>query len=186
MGVGATHRPYPTPAVPWICELLQGFSRVAAPLSALTSTLRPFSWSPEAEAAFSSLKALFRGAGRIEREMGREVQTAQTEMASGESVNKSFSGLNSGNGGLGQQGVRKLERGCRSNRLKCLCLNARSIKNKFLELEAIIISEGYDIVGITETWLGEVDGDEFNIEGYKVIRKDRSSKRGEEGVWLFM
>ena len=114
--------------------------------------------------------------------MGREVQTAQMEMAratyNGESVNKSFSGLNSGNGGLGQVGVRKLERGCRSNRLKCLCLNARSIKNTFLELEAVIISGGYDIVGITETWLGEVDGDEFNIEGYKVIRKDRSSKRG--------
>ena len=40
----------------------QGFSRVAAPLSALTSTLRPFSWSPEAEAAFTSLKQLFTSA----------------------------------------------------------------------------------------------------------------------------
>ena len=60
------------------------------------------------------------------------------EMASatynGESVNTSFSGLNSGNGGLRQQGVGKLERGCRSNSLKCLCLNARSIKNYFWNL----------------------------------------------------
>ena len=34
------------------------FSRVAAPRSALTSTLRPFSWTPEAEDAFSTLKSL--------------------------------------------------------------------------------------------------------------------------------
>ena len=40
-------------------RFIRGFSRVAAPLSALTSTLHPFSWSPEAEAAFSSLKTLF-------------------------------------------------------------------------------------------------------------------------------
>ena len=40
-------------------RFIRGFSRVAAPLSALTSTLRPFSWSPEAEAAFSVLKTLF-------------------------------------------------------------------------------------------------------------------------------
>ena len=38
---------------------IQGFSRVAAPLSALTSTLRPFPWTPEAEDAFSILKSLF-------------------------------------------------------------------------------------------------------------------------------
>ena len=54
-----------------------------------------------------------------------------------------------------------------------------------MELEAVIIYGGYDIVGITETWLGEVDGDEFNIEGYKVIRKDRSIKRGG-GVAIYV
>ena len=40
-------------------RFIQGFCRFAAPLSTLTSTLRPFSWYPEAEAAFSSLKRLF-------------------------------------------------------------------------------------------------------------------------------
>uniref|UniRef100_A0A0E9PAN1 Uncharacterized protein n=1 Tax=Anguilla anguilla TaxID=7936 RepID=A0A0E9PAN1_ANGAN len=45
-------------------------------------------------------------------------------------------------------------------------------------------SGGYDIVGITETWLGEEDGDEYNIEGYKLIRKYRSSKIGG-GVALY-
>ena len=30
----------------------------------------------------------------------------------------------------------------------------------------------YDTVGITETWLGEEDGDEYNIEGYNVLRRE--------------
>ena len=37
-------------------------SSVAAPLTALTSTLRPFSWTLEAEEAFSTLKSLFTSA----------------------------------------------------------------------------------------------------------------------------
>ena len=54
----------PNPGGSWDLQhfyrrFIQGFSRVAATLSALTSTLRPFSWSPEAEATFSSLKSLF-------------------------------------------------------------------------------------------------------------------------------
>ena len=40
-------------------RFIRSFSRVAAPLTALTSTLRPFSWTPEAERAFSALKSLF-------------------------------------------------------------------------------------------------------------------------------
>ena len=48
-------------------RFIRGFSRVAAPLPALTSTLswtvyRPFSWTPEAESAFSTLKSLFTSA----------------------------------------------------------------------------------------------------------------------------
>ena len=59
---------------------------------------------------------------------------------------------------MGQQGVREQERMCKSNSLKCLCLNARSMKKHSLELEAVIMSGGYDTVGITETRLG----DEYN------------------------
>ena len=40
-------------------RFIRGFSRVAAPLSALTSTITPFSWSPIAEDAFVTLKGLF-------------------------------------------------------------------------------------------------------------------------------
>ena len=43
-------------------RFIRGFSWVAAPLTALTSTLRPFSWTPEAERAFLALKSLFTSA----------------------------------------------------------------------------------------------------------------------------
>ena len=43
-------------------QFIHGFSRVAAPITALTSTLRPFSWTPEAESAFLALKSLFTSA----------------------------------------------------------------------------------------------------------------------------
>ena len=43
-------------------RFIRGFSRVAAPLTALTLTLRPFSWTPEAEDAFLALKSLFSSA----------------------------------------------------------------------------------------------------------------------------
>ena len=39
-------------------QFIRGFSRVAAPLSALTSINLPFSWSPVAEEAFQALKGL--------------------------------------------------------------------------------------------------------------------------------
>lgn len=40
-------------------RFIKDVSRVAAPLSKLTSTLSPFSWSPEADSAFLQLKTLF-------------------------------------------------------------------------------------------------------------------------------
>ena len=43
-------------------RFILGFSRVAAPLTALTSSLRPFSGTPEAEDAFSTLMNLFTSA----------------------------------------------------------------------------------------------------------------------------
>ena len=40
-------------------RFIRDFSRVAAPLSALTSTSRPYAWTPAAEEAFLALKSLF-------------------------------------------------------------------------------------------------------------------------------
>lgn len=47
-----------------------------------------------------------------------------------------------------------------------------------MELITVSNNGGYGIGGITETWLGYEDGDEYNIEEYKLFRKDRPSKRG--------
>ncbi|KAK6491568.1 hypothetical protein HHUSO_G3663, partial [Huso huso] len=69
--------------------------------------------------------------------------------------------------------------------LKCLYLNARSIRNTFLELEAIVNVDNYDITEITESWLTPNDGDEFNMEGYSLVRKDRHNKRGP-GVTIYI
>ena len=49
--------------------------------------------------------------------------------------------------------------------LKFICLNARSMKYMFLELEAVIINGGHDIVEIIGTGLGEEDGGECNRMG---------------------
>lgn len=43
-------------------RFIRNYSQTAQPLTALTSTKVPFSWSPEAEAAFSQLKTLFANA----------------------------------------------------------------------------------------------------------------------------
>ena len=40
-------------------RFIRDFSKVAAPLHALTSTLHPFKWTPEADVAFKALKATF-------------------------------------------------------------------------------------------------------------------------------
>ena len=40
-------------------RFIRGYSQVAAPLTALTSTKSPFTWTPEAETAFSLLKKRF-------------------------------------------------------------------------------------------------------------------------------
>lgn len=43
-------------------RFIRNYSRVAAPLTCLTSKLKPFLWMEEAEATFSKLKALFTAA----------------------------------------------------------------------------------------------------------------------------
>ena len=52
--------------------------------------------------------------------------------------------------------------------------NARSIKNKMVELKEKV--REYDIMGITETWLTE--NNSLTIKEYNVFRKDREDKKG--------
>ena len=67
-------------------------------------------------------------------------------------------------------------------------INARSLRNKFSELEELAFTENYDIIGVTETWLNLQDRDflaEYNIPGYVIFEKSRVNKNGA-GVILYI
>ena len=67
-----------------------------------------------------------------------------------------------------------------------MVLNARSITNKIDELKVRIESWASGIIFVSETWLTEnIPDGAIDIEGFCVIRKDRTVKRGG-GVALFM
>ena len=64
------------------------------------------------------------------------------------------------------------------NNLRVLYVNSRSLRNKFSELEEVVLTENYDIIGVTETWLNLEARDylaEYNIPGYTIFEK-KSSK----------
>ena len=60
-----------------------------------------------------------------------------------------------------------------------LVLNARSIRNKVLDLHALLLTDSFDIVALTETWLDQNYLDcELQLEGYNIYRKDWGNRRG--------
>ena len=66
--------------------------------------------------------------------------------------------------------------------------NARSIRDKFLDLRALVATENPDLVAITESWLKTSSRDfegEFEIPGYQLFHKDRNNKEGG-GVLLYV
>ena len=69
--------------------------------------------------------------------------------------------------------------------LKCVYTNARSMDNKQEELEAIIQQDGYDLVAITETWWDNSHDWHAVMDGYRLFRKDRPTRRGG-GVALYL
>ncbi|GAB0199663.1 hypothetical protein GRJ2_002431700 [Grus japonensis] len=69
--------------------------------------------------------------------------------------------------------------------LKCLYANARSMGNKQEELETCVCLQGYDIIGITETWWDSSCDWSVGMEGYRFFRKDRQGRRGG-GVALYV
>jgi len=69
--------------------------------------------------------------------------------------------------------------------LKCVYTNAGSMVNKQEELDAIIQQDGYDLVVITETrWDNSHDWHDV-MDGYRLFRKDRPTRRGG-GVALYV
>ena len=67
------------------------------------------------------------------------------------------------------------------NKLKVFYVNARSLRNKFSDLEEIAFTENYDVIGVTESWLNIEVRDylaEYKIPGYITFDKSRVNKQG--------
>ena len=67
-------------------------------------------------------------------------------------------------------------------------INARSLRNKFSDLEALAALEDYDVIGITETWLNTDRRDylaEYSLHGYKMFNCERANRAGG-GVLLYV
>ena len=58
-------------------------------------------------------------------------------------------------------------------RLRCLYTNERIMDTKQEELEAIVGSESYDMVTITETWWNESHSWSAVTDGYLLFKRDR-------------
>jgi exonuclease III len=73
------------------------------------------------------------------------------------------------------------------NNFSVLCLNIRSIVNKFDMLKQLIKStqDNFEIIGLTETWLGETNYKNFNLEGYDFMSAQRENKKGG-GVGIYI
>jgi len=69
--------------------------------------------------------------------------------------------------------------------LRCVYTNTHSMGNKQEELEAIIQQDGYDLVAITETWWDNLHDWHAVMDGYRLFRKDRPTRRGG-GVALYV
>jgi Endonuclease-reverse transcriptase len=73
------------------------------------------------------------------------------------------------------------------DKFKCLYFNARNLVHKIIELELLVKSENSDIIGISKTWLNvNILDSEMSIEGYTLLRKDRSDNRRGGGVALYI
>uniref|UniRef100_A0A0P4VPM3 Reverse transcriptase domain-containing protein n=1 Tax=Scylla olivacea TaxID=85551 RepID=A0A0P4VPM3_SCYOL len=74
------------------------------------------------------------------------------------------------------------------NTIKACLINARSLRNKFSDLEALAAVENYHIIGITESWLNSADRDflaEYNLPGYEMFSSERKDRIGG-GVLLYV
>ena len=65
--------------------------------------------------------------------------------------------------------------------------NVRSLLGKLDELRVKIMTKNYDIIALTETWLTEdIPEQLILLQGYKLIRLDRSSNQRGGGVLLYI
>ena len=66
-------------------------------------------------------------------------------------------------------------------------LNIRSYRNKYDKLINYmnLLNFPFSVMALTETWLNETDGDNYNIEGYNFIQRKREHKSGG-GIALYI
>ena len=67
-------------------------------------------------------------------------------------------------------------------------VNARSLRNKFTDLEEIAASNNYDIIGVTESWINTTTRDflaEYNLLNYSLFSCERTNRIGG-GVLLYV
>lgn len=76
----------------------------------------------------------------------------------------------------------------RTNRLQVACLNTRSVKNKTVSINDYIVSNNFDAIALTETWLGstfdKICINELVPDGYNVKHSSRKSAKRGVGVAL--
>lgn len=72
------------------------------------------------------------------------------------------------------------------NKLSFLHLNIRSMRNKFDALLNYLhlLAHKFSIIALTETWLNDMDGDNFKIPGYNLTKVNRQDKGGG-GICIF-
>src|SRR6478609_491759 len=75
--------------------------------------------------------------------------------------------------------------------IKCLSLNARSLKNKFAELHELLYNDScrYDIISVCESWLTSnsvSDGMLDPNSEYTIMRADRVTATTGGGVCVFI
>ena len=84
-------------------------------------------------------------------------------------------------GGQKDRRSKKIQRNTSASGIKCVCLNARSIINKKIELNIMVDDIKPHIIGITESWANnDITDAELGLEGYVMFRKDRMLKGEEE------
>ena len=74
------------------------------------------------------------------------------------------------------------------NYVKACYINARSLRNKFEDLESLAAMDQYDIIGVTESWLDTSNRDfiaEYNLPNYTIFSSERINRIGG-GVILYV
>lgn len=66
----------------------------------------------------------------------------------------------------------------KSNQIKIMHLNSRSLKKKVPEIQDYIATNNIDICSINETWLRS--GDKIKIPGFQILRRDRPCEPGQK------